>query len=200
LVLFGLIPSAARADGADPKVKLQGGGGSTGLFSPTDPNFSFTVYGGTSPQSFDFINATGQVAGEVDLLITPNPDISGLIFTVDSPNEYFTDASVSTLFTGQTLISFFGLNTCDGCYDGLPFATDLSSVKDCGDGVPWDCSTTTAGADFQVVVEDTGGDLLGLPSGEEVFSVTGSLVPTPEPSTILLVLVGGVLVFLSKRF
>lgn len=198
-VLSGLVSSAAMADTIDPQVKLKGGSGSTGLFSLTDPNFSFTVNGGTSAQrEFDFINATNQLVGEVDLLITLIADTPPLTFTVDPANPYFTDASVTTLGTGQTLIRFFGLNTGELGYGGLPFATDLPSPESC-DGIDG-CSTETPGADFAVAFADNPDttDLSGLPTNEG-FNVTGTLVATPEPSTMLLVLVGVVLlVFLKK--
>jgi hypothetical protein len=197
-VVLGLVSSAAMADTIDPQVKLVGGGGSTGLFSLNDPNFAFAVNGGTSPQTFDFINATGQLVGEVDLLITLFSNTPPLTFTVDPANPYFTDASVSTLTTGQTLIRFFGLNTGEFGYGGLPFATDLPSPENC-DGIH-SCFTETPGADFVVAFADNPGttDLSGLPSNEG-FNVTGTLVATPEPSTMLLVLAGAVLLLLLKR-
>jgi hypothetical protein len=194
-VLLGLVSSAAMADTIDPRVKLIGGGGSTGLFSLNDPNFAFAVYGGTSPQTFDFINATGQLVGEVDLLITLFANTPPLTFTVDQANPYFTDASVTSLVTGQTLIRFFGLNTSEFGYGGLPFATDITCVEGA-----FDCTTTTQGADFIVSFAnnlDTT-DLSGLPTNEG-FNVTGTLVATPEPSTMLLVLAGAVLLVLLKR-
>ena len=198
-VVLGLMSSAAMADTIDPQVKLIGGGGSTGLFSLNDPNFAFAVYGGTSPQTFDFINATGQLVGEVDLLITLFSNTPALTFTVDPANPYFTDASVTTLGTGQTLIRFFGLNTSERGYGGLPFATDLPNPGSCGDGVQY-CYTNTPGADFLVAFADNPGttDLSTLPSYEG-FNVTGTLVATPEPSTMLLILVGMGLLVLLKR-
>ena len=195
-VVLGLVSSAAMADTIDPQVKLKGGGGSTGLFLLSDPNFAFNVYGGTSAQrEFDFINATGQLVGEVDLLITLFSNTPPLTFTVDPANRYFTDASVTSLTSGQTLIRFFGLNTGEGGYGGLPFATDVS----CEEGA-FGCSTTTPGADFIVAFADNPGttDLSGLPS-DQGFNVTGTLVATPEPSTMLLVLAGAVLLLLLKR-
>jgi hypothetical protein len=197
-VVLGLVSSAAMADGIDPQVKLKGGSGSTGLFSLTDPNFSFTVNGGASPQPFYFINATGQLVGEVDLLITLIGGTPPLTFTVDPANPYFTDASVTTLDTGQTLIRFFGLNTGDFGYGGLPFATDLPSPENC-DGIH-SCFTETPGADFAVAFADNPGtlDLTNLPA-DQGFTVQGTLVATPEPSTMLLVLVGVVLLLLLKR-
>jgi hypothetical protein len=197
-VVLGLMSSAAMGDTIDPQVKLKGGSGSTGLFSLTDPNFSFTVNGSASPQPFYFINATGQLVGEVDLLITLIGGTPPLTFTVDPANPYFTDASVTSLVTGQTLIRFFGLNTGELGYGGLPFATDLPSPESCD--TIHSCSTDTPGADFTVEFADIPGttDLSGLPSNEG-FNVTGTLVATPEPSTMLLVLAGAALLLLLKR-
>lgn len=197
-LLLGLVASVARADAIDPRVKLQGGGGSTGLFSLNDPNFSFTVNGGTSPQTFDFINATGQLVGEVDLLITLLAGTPALDFTVDPANPYFTNATVTTLDSGQTLIRFFGLNTGELGFGGLPFATDLPSPDSC-DGIH-SCFTSTPGADFQVVFADNPGtlDLTNLPSNEG-FTVQGTLVAAPEPSSILLLVAGALLLLLLKR-
>jgi hypothetical protein len=197
-LLLGLMSSAAMADGVDPQVKLIGGGTSTGLFSLNDPNFSFTVYGGTSPQNFDFINATGQLVGEVDLLVSLLAQTPALTFTVDPSNPYFTNATVTTLDTGQTLIRFFGLNTGELGYGGLPFATDLPSPDSC-DGVH-SCFTNTPGADFIVQFADNPGttDLSTLPSTEG-FNVVGTLVAAPEPSTMLLVLVGVAMLALLKK-
>lgn len=200
LVLAVLVLSSdlARADSSDPQMKLQQATRSTGLFSPSDPNFAFDVHGGISPQEFDFINATGLTATAVDLLVTPfSNNTATLAFACVAPNVYFLDCSPTTPQTGQTLIRFFNPNHGEGGFGGIPFATDLTSPDQC-DGIA-NCSTTTPGADFGVVVEDLAGttDLSGLPS-DQGFHVQGRL-EVPEPSTILLALMGGVLIFLSRR-
>jgi len=198
LAVLGLFSSLALADSTDPQMKLQQATRSTGLFSPSDPNFAFDVHGGISPQEFDFINATGLTAIGVNLLVTPfaNNTVT-LAFACIAPDVYFLDCSPTTPQTGQTLIRFFTPNTGEGGFGGIPFATDLFSPDQC-DGIH-SCSTTTPGADFGVVVENLAGttDLTDLPS-DQGFHVQGTLL-VPEPSTILLALTGGVLIFLSKR-
>jgi len=196
LILLGLSCSAGLADGIDPGVKLQGGSDATGLFSPTDPNFSFTVLGSDftaigQSEEFDFINFTNQVAIGVNLVATLLPTTPTLTYTCDPTSEYFTECSVTPLGLGQTLIRYFDPNTGEGGMGGIPFATNGSC-----DG-PQSCSTTTAGADFGVVVTDINGDLVNLGQGQG-FKVQGTLL-VPEPSSIFLVLGGGVLLFLFKR-
>jgi len=191
LVLAGAMCAAAMGDPIDPRGSLIGGGNSTGLFSLNDPNFAFTVFGGFSPQQFDFINASGQLVGEVDLLVTLLAGTPALTFTVDPENPYFTSATVTSLGNGQTLYRFFGLDETHG---GLPFATDLPNSENC-DGIQ-NCYTETPGADFGVVFANNTGtlDLTNLPSNQG-FGVVGTLVATPEPSSIVLLLAGS-LVFL----
>jgi hypothetical protein len=198
LILLGLSSSVAMADSVDPQGKLQGGGGSTELTTPDDPNFQFTVFGGTSPQEFDFINSIGQVAVGVNLVVTLLPGTATLTFTCDPFSEYFTNCSPqspTTLAPGGTLlISFFTPNTGEGGLGGIP--NDPNPT--CSEGV-FSCSSSVPGADFGVVFQNRPGttDLQDLPSTQG-FSVKGSLV-VPEPSAILLVLTGGVLLFFFKR-
>ena len=210
LVILGSSCVAALADSVnDPGVKLKGGGGSTGLFSPTDENFAFSVRGGdftveNETRFFDFINATGQLALEVDLTITLVPGTPDLTFTCDPSNEYFTDCSPkspgTTLSDGGTLlIRFFTPNNGEGGFGGVPFATDLSSnnQQNC-DGIHF-CFTDTPGADFEVGVSDVNGDLVNLTSGQGFDARGIILTATPEPATLLLFATGGVLLFLLKR-
>jgi hypothetical protein len=198
LAVLGLSSSVVLADSTDPRMKLQQAAGSTGLFSPNDANFSFDVHGGTSPQEFDFINATGLTATAVDLLITPfSNNTVTLAFACAAPNVYFLNCSPTTPQTGQTLITFFNPNDGPGGFGGIPFATDLTSPDQC-DGIE-NCSTTTPGADFGVVAEDLPGtsDLTNLPA-DQGFHVQGRLI-VPEPSAIFLALAGGALLALLKR-
>jgi hypothetical protein len=197
LILLGLSSSAALPDPIDPQGGVSGGTGSTKLTSANDPNFQFTVFGGTSPQFFDFINSTGRVAIGVNLLITLIPGTRDLTFTCDPFNIYFTNCSPqtpgTTLSQGATLLmSFFGLNADTG-HNGIPNDPNPTCTEP-----PFGCSSTTT-ADFAVFFKDATGttDLSGLPTTEG-FLVKGSF-NLPEPSTILLVLTGGVLVFFFKR-
>jgi hypothetical protein len=199
LILLGLSCSAGLADGIDPGVKLQGGSDATGLFTPADPNFSFTVFGNSftvvgQSEEFDFINFTNEVAIGVNLVATLLPGTPTLTYTCGAESEYFLECSVTPLGSGQTLIRYFDPNTGDGGLGGIPFATDFSDTSCDG---PQSCSTTTNGADFGVVVTDINGDLVNLGQGQG-FQVQGTLL-VPEPSSIFLVLGGGVLLFLFKR-
>jgi hypothetical protein len=200
LVVLGLGSSAALADGIDPGIKLQGGAGSTGIFSPNDQNFSFTAFGDTfaigGSEQFDFINFTNQLATGVNIVATLLPDTPALTFTCDGASEYFTQCSVTNLGGGQTLISFFDPNTGQGGFGGLPPATDFGEGS-C-DGAQ-SCETDTPGADFGVVVTDINGDLHNLAPGEG-FQAQGTLVEAPEPPTVLFFVAGGLVLFLLKRY
>lgn len=193
LILFGLSSSIALADGVDPKMGLQGGDGSTGLFSPNDPNFAFTVFGSDftqgSSEFFDFINATGQTAVGVNLVATLLAGTPTLTYTCAEINSYFNTCTVTPLENGQVLISYS--NNGEGGLGGIPNDPNPSC-----DG-PRSCSPSVAAADFAVVVTDVGGDLAGLAQGQG-FSVQGTLT-VPEPSTVLLVLAGGILFLFFKR-
>lgn len=193
LIVLGLSSSIALADGIDPKMGLQGGTGSTGLFSPNDPNFSFTVFGSEftsgSSEFFDFINATGQTALGVNLVATLLAGTPTLTFSCAESNSYFNTCTVTPLQNGQVLISYS--NTGEGGLGGIPNDPNPSC-----DG-PGSCSPSVPAADFAVVVTDVGGDLANLPQGEG-FSVQGNLA-VPEPSTVLLVLTGGIIFLFFKR-
>ena len=198
LVLLGLSSSTALADGLDPVMKLGGSNLSTGLVSGNDLNFTFTVHGSDftgvgQTEQFDFINATGQTAMGVDLLVTLLSGTPSLTFSCEnvSGSGYFTGCSVTPLSSTQTLISFFGPDTGEGGFGGIPNAPDMTC-----DGIH-SCSTETAGADFGVFVTDVNGDLFTLGQGQG-FAVQGTL-SVPEPSTVLLLLAGVVLLFLFRR-
>jgi hypothetical protein len=197
LILLSVASSIAMADSTDPKMGLQGGCCSTGLFSLNDPNFSFTVLASDfttigQTELFDFINATGQTATEVDLLANLIQGTPALTFICDPSSEYFTQCSVTPEGGGQTLIRFFDPNTGEGGFGGIPTAPDIEC-----DGVH-SCSTETPGADFAVYVQDVNGDLVNLNQTTDGFTVQGTLL-VPEPSTVLLVLGAGVLLLLFKR-
>jgi hypothetical protein len=186
------------ADGIDPEAKLVGGTDSTKLTRPDDPNFQFTVFGGTSPREFDFINSTGHVAVGVNLALTLLPGTPALIFTCNPFSQYFTNCDPQeprTLLPGESLlIRFFDPNHGEGGLGGIP--NDPSPT--CSEGA-FGCTSAVFGADFGVVFANRPGttDLQDLPSTQG-FHVRGTLV-VPEPSAILLVLTGGVLLFFVKR-
>lgn len=201
LIILGLSSTAVLADTIDPQGSVEGGTGSTKLTTPNDRNFQFDVFGGTSRQAFDFINSTGQVAVGVNLVITLLAGTRDLTFTClpSSPsNGYFTNCNPqspgTTLSQGGTLLmSFFGLDSETG-HNGIPNDPNPS----CREGA-FGCIPSVSAADFKIVFADAPGthDLLDLPATEG-FHVQGSLV-VPEPSVILLVLTGGVLLFFFKR-
>jgi hypothetical protein len=201
VAVLGLISTVASADSIDPKGKLVGGGGSTGLFTLTDVNFNGTVFGdGSSKASFDFINLTGILVGEVDLLIT-NDSQDTLSFSADPSNHYFTSASPITPVSvagggGTVLMKFFGLNP-DAGLNGLPFSTDFS----CGEGeFNTNCTDYSHnGSDFSVQFDVTDLSRLGLSPDQATFDFKGTLVAAPEPPTVVVLLAGAGLLLLLKR-
>jgi PEP-CTERM motif len=183
LAFVGLSSSTALADAiTDPGVKLKPPpGGSTPLFTPDDPNFTLNVAAGPStiPQLFDFINEIGRTAIGVNLnLISENGSSSGsfnLLFTCDnSADPYFTTCSPGLTPTKTTLISFFGLDP-EASKNGIPSCIGES------------CSGTAADFEF-AVINDTASP----------FILRGHLL-VPEPSTVLLLLVGVGFLFLFRR-
>jgi hypothetical protein len=185
-----MASSAAFATGTDPVMKLGGGGGSQVLTTPT---FSFSFTQTNPPQTsffVDFINNTGLNMAAVDLLITGSP---GLMFTCDnSIDPYFTTCGNILEGNGQYLITFFGT---DATHLGIPFATLVT----CADGSQQfedegssSCTAVPPLSDFGITVL-----LQGMSPGQS-FSVAGTLV-APEPSSLALVLAGGLLFLLYKR-
>jgi hypothetical protein len=190
--------SVALADGVDPVFKLGPGGGSTDLTSNT---FSFTVSESQAVAgsvTLDFINHTGAVIQELDLLApgttTPNSSFpSGILlsYTCDpTGNPYFNNCNPQSSTAGPTTISFFGL---DEGHHGIPTATSVS----CEEG-PDSCFVTggDSNSDFLIIV-----GVADLPTGWGSFDVQGTLVPvsTPEPSTLLMVLAAGLGFLVVKR-
>jgi hypothetical protein len=186
----------AMADTTDPAVGLQGDGASTGLFSLTDPNFTFTVLAsdftsiGQTVVEGEFINATGQNVTAVDLFATLIPGTPDLTYSCDPLSQYFTMCSV-TPEAGGTLIRYFNPNTGEVGFGGIPTGTTTC------DGVH-SCSTTTPGADFGVYVRDVNGDLFNLRNTADGFKVQGTL-EAPEPTSLTLLSAGVGLLSLIRR-
>jgi hypothetical protein len=188
LVFVGLSSSTALAASIppDPGVRLTCPGcGSTELTSPT---FFFEVFGG-SVNTFDFINSVGQTAVELDL--TEVTGVGGtpvtpfdLQFQCDPANVFFNNCTPQTL-TATNEVRFFGL---DDSHGGI-----LNAPADTITCIEGDCSTTVTLADFGIAVDAT-----GLAVNHNFF-FEGSLVVTPEPSTVLLLLVGVGFLFLFRR-
>jgi hypothetical protein len=167
-LIFG---SVALADGVDPAIGIKGATGSDVL---NGPMFSFTFLGGiTGEQDFDFINHTGFVVAELDL-IAPSP----LSYTCGNFSTYFSSCDPSVLGNGDTLIRYFG---------GPGIANDPS--PNCPE-IEGTCSPSEGNeaADFRMFVQ--GDDLANL--GGQSFTVNGTLLaaPVPEPGTIILLTSG----------
>lgn len=193
LVAFmGIFSSVALADGTDPVMKLGGGGGSEVL---TTDSFSFSFTQTNPPQSsffIDFINNTGQNVIALDLLITGS---TGLVFSCDnSIDPYFTGCNTTLQDNGQYLMVFSGL---DETHLGIPFATSVvcndgeDGFVDEGGGAST-CTATPLLSDFGITVGVT-----DMAPGQS-FSVAGTMV-APEPSSLIMVLAGGLLFLLVRR-
>jgi len=191
LVAFmGISCSVALADGTDPVMKLGGGGGSEVLTTNT---FSFSFTQTSPPQTsffIDFINNTGTRMTALDLLITGS---AGLVFSCDNTiDPYFTNCGTTLQDNGKYLISFFGL---DGTHMGIPFATKVvcsDGLEEFEDEGSTSCTATPLLSDFGITVGVT-----DMAPGQS-FSVAGTLV-APEPSSVVLLLAGGLLFLLYKR-
>ena len=199
VAFLGVSCTAALADGTDPVMKLGGGGNSEVLTTNT---FSFSFTQTTPPSSsffIDFINNTHTTVTALDLLITGS---AGLVFSCDnSIDPYFTNCGSTIQDNGKTLISFFGL---DGTHLGIPFAKKVTCEdgedgfednndqgNDDGDG-PTTCTATPILSDFGITVA------VGDMAPGQSFSVAGTMI-APEPSSLMLVLAGGMLFLLYKR-
>ena len=207
LVLLCLGSCVVMADGiGDPKFVPIGGGGSTILTSPTDPLFQITYTAGTTPTvacgAFggtsgntcilnEFINDSGVAWKAIQFVITSAT--AGLMFTADnSLDPYFTSDTVTTNTSGETVLSFFGTNAT---HPGILAATSCTS----GDEVvvcsgPFIDDTGIPAFDFGILVDVND----ALTKGDS-FTAQGTATPTPEPSTLLLLLAGGVVLFFLKR-
>jgi hypothetical protein len=190
VALFGFTCSVALADGTDPVMKLGGGTNSEVLTTNT---FSFSFTQTSPPQTsifVDFINDTHTLITELDLLITGSP---GLVFSCDNTiDPYFAHCGTSVLQSGQYDISFFGL---DASHHGIPFAVEV----ECDDGSEelldegtTDCEAKPALSDFGITVA------VGDMTAGQSFTAAGTLV-APEPSSLVLLFVGGLLFLLYRR-
>ena len=203
LVLLCLCSCVVMADGiGDPKFTPIGGTGSTILTSPTDPLFKITYTAGTTPtvacSAFggtsenvcildDFINNSEVAWKAIQFAITSAT--AGLSFTADnSLDPYFTSAAVSTNTLGETVLSFSGT---DATHPGILAATSCTSGEG---GVvctgPFIDDTGIKAFDFGILVDVND----ALKTGDS-FTAQGTATPTPEPSTLVLLLAGGVSLF-----
>jgi hypothetical protein len=191
VAFVGLTCSMAFADDAqDPVFKIGTGSKSVVL---TSDSFSFTLAKGTvGAVTFDFINFTGAVIGELDL---NGP--GGFTFSCDNTADpYFNTCSPTSATAGPTTISFFGL---DGNHLGIPFATKVSGdcdndFEDQQAGDENSCTPDVALSDFTVTV-NVGSTRLG-----SALTIGGDLVPSPEPSVLVMLLAAGLGFFALRRF
>jgi hypothetical protein len=195
VAILGISCTVALADGTDPVMKLGGGGGSEVL---TGNTFSFSFTQPSPPKlpltSFfiDFINDTGKNMIALDLLVTGS---TGLVFSCDNTiDPYFTGCTTTLENNGKYLLVFSGL---DATHLGIPFATKV--VCDDGedgfedeDGGATTCKATPILSDFGITVGVT-----DMAPGQS-FSAAGTLI-APEPSSLVLLLAGGLLFLLYKR-
>ena len=214
VALAGLTVSVARADSVDPRFVPIGGGGSIILNSPTDPAFqiSFTRNGDANtvdcgqfsgalsdqrcidPALTEFVNNTGQTWDSITLEITSNPDDLFFAALTEVADPYFANSESGTLDNGNAFVRFFGI---DATHPGI-----LPAFS-CPDG-PSTCTGPTQGEgefgtlllyDFAILA-----DINDMTDGQSFTAQgTATTVSAPEPTTGLLALAGGLLLFILKR-
>ncbi len=200
-IIAACCTTVALADGIDPKVIIQKGGGSIPI-TLTNPNPTFSGQASLNPNCLNpsvpcvydvFQNQLGTTLTSLTIFIATVPN---LVFTCgDQSLGLYFDHCGSTTVSGGTDISFTadGLNGFNGvgpatqqCVaDSDPFlgAIDkfLFSLK--GGCQKWDPDDYKyVGGEFSVDIE--GAD---MPLGT---TVGGSAITTPEPATGLLLLLG----------
>lgn len=200
--------SMAKADSVDPRFVPIGGNNSVILTSPTDAAFqiSFTRDGnmgtvgcGTflgsisddqciDPANTSFINFTGQTWDSITLEITQHTD--DLVFnTLDnSIDPYFANAESGVLENGNAFVRFFGI---DATHPGIQSATSCD--------IEFGCTGPTQGDlllyDFAILA-----DISDMANGDSFTAQgTATIASAPEPASILLALVGGLILFVFKR-
>jgi hypothetical protein len=185
ILAAAVVATAAWADGVDPKVIIQGGGGSTPI-TITDPNPTVTTPAqANTGQCFNkdvtqvpacvfdvFQNQTGNTLTHLTIFI---PTIDSLVFKCDPTTLliFFNDCN-SNGATGGTDVNFF--NTANSPFAGVPTATP------CNSDLEEECGMPFVGGEFAVDIEGAG-------------VVTGTVIPvtvitTPEPGAALLMLFG----------
>ncbi len=208
LILLGLSSSAALADGMpDPGFGLGGGHTTTVLTSPTDPAFAIhylfgtTVTGacgtpfntGTACFSTNFINDTGMTFTSISFDITAHT--AGLVFSCNNTGDPYFDTCNTTTdpITGDPVITFSGITT----HPGILPATSCTTQIEGPPTTPCTGPSTNEGTlllyDFAVINDVSDAQAIG-----DFYDAKGTAT-VPEPSSVLLVLAGGMLLFLCKR-
>lgn len=197
--MIALTCSVAMADGTDPVFKLSGGGGSevltTFTFSFTvDPTKEFSCNDGDVCVSLDFINFTHTTIGELDLNAP-----AGFTFSCDPTGDpYFNNCTPQSPTPGPTTLSFFGL---DATHPGILSAGSVTCAdEDDAEGPDGDSDDTSCTADNGSASDFLINIDLGAPGAvTQSFTVGGTLIPSPEPGTLVLVLAAGLGFVALKR-
>jgi hypothetical protein len=198
-----LVSTAAWADGIDPKVIIQGGGGSTPI-TVTNPNPTFS---GTATQNSNclsptdacyyqvFQNQTGQTLHSLTINIT---DLAGFVFSCGDLSQISFFSACSATDNGSVTSVFFSGGT------GIAAATKVcvpDNLIEQGLALlsPNWCTNPTwlkldpDSLDDLQYTSASGGEFALLIDGNANYagqSVVGQTVSTPEPGTSLLVLFG----------
>jgi hypothetical protein len=207
LMLLGLSSSVALADGIpDPGFGLAGGHTTTVLTSPTDPAFAIDYLFGTTTTavcgppysghaacfSADFINDTGRTFTSISFDITAHTP--GLVFSCNNAGDPYFDNCNSTTdpITGDPVITFSGTTTHPGILPATSCTTHLEGPPTTPCSGPSNDSEVLL-YDFAVINDVTDAQTAG-----DFYHAQGSAT-LPEPPSVLLVLAGGMLLFLFKR-
>jgi hypothetical protein len=208
LIILGLSSSAVLADGIqDPGFGMGGGKHSIILNSPNDPAFMIDyVAGGTTPTATepcgppftddtcisstltDFTNNTHQTFTSVSFDITSHT--AGLVFSCNNAGDpYFDTCNATNPITGDPVITFSGTTT----HPGILPADSCTGTEIITCTGPTANDGTLLLYDFLVPVDVSDALVAG-----DAFHARGSAT-VPEPPSVLLVLAGGMLLFLFKR-
>jgi hypothetical protein len=207
LILLGLSSSAALADGIpDPGFGLAGGHTTTVLTSPTDPAFAIDYLFGTTTTgacgtpfntgtncfSTNFINDTGRTFTSISFDITTHTP--GLVFSCNNTGDPYFDTCNTTTdpITGDPVITFSGTTTHPGILPATSCTTQIEG--------PPTTPCTGPSNDSEVLLYDFAviNDVSDAQNTGDFYHAQGSAT-VPEPPSVLLVLAGGMLLFLCKR-
>jgi hypothetical protein len=197
IVTAALLSAATWADGIDPKVGIQGGGGSQHI-TPLNPNLNFKGTTGTTGCSIpnnvclvlDFENDLGHAINSLTIFIQDNPkQLPNATYECADGSSFGLHCADPVHISGGWDIVFSGGLIPSACVsDNSPLAAldpVLWSLP--GSCKVWDKDDYVGGGEFALDIESVNGD---LPAGV----VLQGTVITPEPSSLLM-LVFGLLAF-----